>query len=534
MRSDHRPNMPDHNSNLFEYIKTKWGTESPSSVVAKIGTGDRLATEAFGLSPNTKYRSQVAQAGAIDKLLGFLIKTDKPFRDVLIPSTTTAQISCPSTWLNLLNNFCQDGFLTPESLARDVQYKIIINLGPLFQDMSNLEQRKLFGDRDMWIKSLMFFCNILSNLLSSNFDRIGDFLLKQKALQSFLVRALFLPLGEPNIAREIQEFSEKREDRVPKPDILGTSSTFAACAIKALWTKRGGKNPDLIENWAATPIAPDHPLRLMTGLLQLLQWKTHGNGWYKGGYSAALTIFLILFDKAERLSGPFGVDSVSEVLVGICRQHLIQYAPLSRDRFLVENVLTGMVATGAALMTPLVNGKQAPVDYSVAKAIRAGLFDFLIESCDTNDSRLANMIEGSIRTAKVCLVLDETQKALQELAPSIRAKVERIQDRHPVLLPPLQHIHELLDNPLVKAPPVAKTCAFCQDALPPPQNIQKCPFCKTIVYCSKECRHLNWMIHQMECPGKRKEPVAQTPEQLLADGKRFFTLHISKMLLQAS
>jgi hypothetical protein len=524
--------MSNHNKDLLEYIKTAWGTESPSTVVAKIAKGDRLATEALGLSPNAKYRAQVVQAGAVDKLLEFLIKTDKFFRDVL-PPTGDTQISCPSTWLNLVNNFCQDGFLQPESLARDVQYKIIINLGPLFQDMSNLENRILFGDRDIWVKSLMFFCNILYSLVSSNFDRIADFLLKQKTLQSFLVRILYLPLGEPEITQEIHDFSEHRDDRLPKPDIVGTASTFCACAIKALWSTRGVKNPTLIESWAATPIRPEHELRLMTGLLQLLQLKTHGDGWYQGGYSATLTILLILFDKADRLSGPFGVDSVAEVLVGVCRQHLIRYAPFARDRFFVENVLTGMVITAAAVTTPVIQGKQAPVDYSVAKAIRAGLFDFLIECCDANDPRLANAIEGSIRTLNVCLILADTQQAMQELAPSIRAKMERIQDRHPVLLPPLQHISELLGNPMIKAPPMEETCAFCQEKTTP-QTLQKCPFCKTIIYCSKDCQRLNWMIHQVECSVKRKEPVAPTPEQLLADGKRFFALHISKMLLQAS
>lgn len=516
----------------MQYLKTKWGSEPPSSVVAKIAQGDRLATEALGLSPNTKYRSQVVQAGAVDKLMEFLIKTDKDFRDVL-PPTGDLQIPCPSVWLNVLNNFCQDGFLQPESLARDVQYKIIINMGPLFQDMSNLEQRLLFGDHDIWMKSLMFFCNILCSLLSSNFDRIADFLLKQTMLQSFLVRILYLPMSEPETTRAILDFSTKRDDRLPKPDIVGTAATFCACAIKALWTKRGAKNPTLIESWAGVQIRPGHELRLMTGLLQLLQMKTHGDGWYEGGYSATLTILLILFDKADRLSGPFGVDSVAEVLVGVCRQHLIRYAPLTRDRFFIENVLTGLVTTAAAVMTPQIAGQQAPVDYSVAKAIRAGLLDFLIECCDASDPRLAKTIEGSIRTLSVCLILEETQKAMQELAPAIRAKLERVMDRHPVLLPPLQAINALLGNPLIKAAPMDESCAFCREktAL---QTVEKCPFCKTIAYCSKDCQRLNWMLHQAECAAKRKEPVAQTPEKLMEDGKRFFALHLSKLLVQAS
>lgn len=519
---------------LLNYVQTTWGTESPSSVVAKIGQGDRLATEALGVSPNAKYRSQVVQAGAVDRLLEFIIKTDKPFREVLPPSGLDDQIPCPSVWLNILNNFCEDGFLQPPSLARDIQYKIIINMGPLFQDMNNMETRELFGSRDIWMKSIMFFCNILYSLLSSNFERIGDFLLKQKMLQGFLVRVLYLPMAEPEIVREIRAFSEQRDDRIPKPDIVGTAATFCACSIKVLWTKRGPKNPTLIESYAGTPIRPEHEIRLMTGLLPLLQLKSHREGWYEGGYSAALTLFIILFDKAERLSGPFGVDSTSEILVGVCRQHLIQYAQLTRDRFFIENILTGLVTIGASLMTPNIGGRQAPVDYNVAKAIRAGLLDYFVECCDANDSRVATTLEASIRTISVCVILDDTQKALQDVAPAVRAKIERIQDRHPLLLPPIVSLQKVLQNPMIKPPPEDDTtCAFCQEKTTP-QKIHKCPFCKTIVYCSKECQRLNWMIHQMDCASKRKEPVAQTPEQLMADGKKIFALHISKMLLQAS
>jgi hypothetical protein len=521
-------------TNLLNYVKTKWGTEDPSIVVAKIGKGDRLATEALGLSPNEKYRSQVVQAGAVDRLLEVLIKTDKPFREVLPPSGLDDQIiPCPSIWLNILNNFCEDGFLQPPSLARDIQYKIIINMGALFQDMSNMETRELFGSRDIWIKSIMFFCNILYSLLSSKFERIGDFLLKQKMLQSFLVRVLYLPMGEPQIVQEIRQFSEQRDDRTPKPDIVGIAATFCACSIKTIWTQRGPKNPTLVETYAGTSITPEHETKLMTGLLPLLQLKSHGDGWYEGGYSAALTLFVILFDKTERLSGPFGVDSASEILVGVSRQHLIQYAPLARDRFFIENILTGLVAIGASLMTPILGGRQAPVDYNVAKAIRAGLLEYFVECCDANDPRVATTLEASIRTISVCVILDDTQKALHELAPTIRAKIERIQDRHPLLLPPLMNLQTVLKNPIIKSPPEDDSCAFCQEKTTP-ETIEKCPFCKTIVYCSKDCQRLNWMIHQMECASKRKEPVAQTPEQLMADGKKIFGLHVSKMLLQAS
>ena len=520
------------NANLMDYVKTKWGTEPPSSVVANIAKGDRLATEALGLSPNIQYRAQVVQAGAVDKLLGFLIKTDKPFREILPPSGGE-QITCPSVWLNVLNNFCQDGFLQPQSLARDVQYKIIINLGALFQDMSNMEHRELYGSRNVWIKSLMFFCNMLFSLVSSKYPKISQFLLRQKLLQDFLVRVLYLPLGEPEITQEIREFTETREDRLPKPDIVGTAATFAALTIKTIWTRQGPKNPTIIESYAGTTIRPEHELRLMTGLFSLLQLKTHGDGWYEGGHSATLILFLILFDKADRLSGPFGVDSASEQLVGIVRHHISQYAPLSRDRFFLENILTGLVTIGASLMTPIMGGKQAPIDYNVAKAIQAGLLDYFIECCDINDPRIATALEGSIRTVAATLILVETQTALQELAPSLQAKMDRILERHPVLLPPLNMLKELLDNPMIKAPPEDDACAFCQEKTTP-ETVLKCPFCKTIVYCSKDCQRLNWMIHQMDCAAKRKEPVAQSSEQLMTDGKKFFALHVSKILLQAA
>lgn len=244
---------------------------------------------------------------------------------------------------------------------------------------------------------------------------------------------------------------------------------------------------------------------------------------------------MILYDKADRLSGPFGVDSASEVMVRACRNHLFRTAPFTRDRFFVENILTGLVAIGSTLVTPNIGGKQVPMDYNVAKAIRAGLFDYACELCDANDPRIATALEGLIRTAAITVILDDTQKALQELAPAIAAKVDRVKDRHPLLLPPLAIIEEILANPMIKASASEDSdrCAFCQEPVTK-ETTQKCPFCKTIVYCSKDCQRLNWMIHQSTCAEKRKEPLAQTPETLMDQGKKLFALHISKMLLQAS
>lgn len=320
---------------------------------------------------------------------------------------------------------------------------------------------------------------------------------------------------------------------MPPPSIVGLSQTFAACSIKLILTKRGIKNPTLIEDFAGTPIGPEHELFLMTGILELLTTSSDP-GWYQGGYAATLSIFLILFDKAERLSGPFGVDSASEVIVPVCRKYLQRSAPFNRDRFFVENLLTSIVCVGGTLMTPSMGGRQAPIDYNVAKAIRAGLFDFLLECCDANDPRMATALEGLVRTLSATVILDETQKAMQDLAPSILAKAERVLERHPVLIPPLQNIQRIFKNPMLRISTVEdETCAFCQEKAKK-ETMQKCPFCKTIVYCSKDCQRLNWMIHQSDCASKRKEPVAQTPDQLLNDGKKMFSKHITKMLLQAS
>ena len=104
---------------VIEYTKKTWGSENPSIVVKQIGEGCRLPTEALGYSQNAKYRSQVVQAGAVDRILEFLLKTDKPFEEV----KNGGDLPCPSIWLNVLNNFCQDGFLQPQNLARDTKVR---------------------------------------------------------------------------------------------------------------------------------------------------------------------------------------------------------------------------------------------------------------------------------------------------------------------------------------------------------------------------------------------------------------------------
>jgi hypothetical protein len=510
--------------NVVEYTKTQWTSEKPSAVVEQIGQGHQLPTEALGYSPDAKYRAQVVQAGAVDRILEFMLKTNQPFDQV----KKGGDLPCPSIWLNVLNNFCQDGFLQPKSLSRDTQYKIIVNMGPLFQDMSNFERRELFGSKDYWAKCLMFFTNMLYGLLNSEYQRLGDFMLKQKLLKSFLVRVLFLEMAEPPAFQDILDF-EGRDERMPKPDIIGLSQTFCALTIKSLMVKR---EAIVAEEFAAMPIRPEHELTLRSGLFQLLG-SSNRPGWFQGGYAATMSIFILLYDRQKRLSPPFGVDSVTETIVPICRSYLVKYAPLSRDRFFFENVMTSMVAVGATLLTPSINNKQAPIDYNVAKAIEAGLMEYCVDCCDTNDSRMAKPLEGMIRTVASTVILDETCKVLQERAAAIRARVERVKERQPVLLRELILIEELLKNPIVKPPPDSETCAFCQEKTKK-ATTQKCPFCKSIIYCSEDCQRLNWMLHQADCEKTRKTPIAKSQEELHADGKVLFAKHIKKLLMQAA
>jgi hypothetical protein len=512
-------------ADVIEYTETKWGKENPSKVAAEIGQGARLPTEAFGYSNNAKYRSQVVQAGGVDRILEFLLKTDQPFVDV----KKGGDLPCPSIWLNLLNNFCQDGFLQPKSLAQNVQYKIIVNLGPLFQDMDNFEKRELFGSKDYWIKCLMFFCNMLYSLLTSEYGRIGDFLMKQRNLKSFLVRILFMEIGEPEVTKEILAFSE-RDDRMPKPDIVGLSQTFCISSIKNLMMKR---DKTVTEDFGLTPIRPEDETDFLRGIIRLLEHSERG-GWYQGGFAAALNVFILFFDRADRLSGPFGVDSCSEKLVPICSKYLTKYSPLSRDRFFYENMVTSLVAIGATLLTPIVKNKQVPIDYNVAKAVDSGLFDFFVDCCDSNDARLAKPLEGLIRTAVSTISLEETTKAMQARAPAIRARVERVKERHPVLLQELAAIEEILKNPIIK-PPADDTyaCEFCQEKTTP-EKMKKCQFCKSVIYCSEDCQKLNWLLHQTACEEIRKEPTSKSLEELHAQGKILFGKHVTKLLLQAA
>lgn len=513
---------------VIEYTKNTWTTEAPTVVVQQIGEGKRLPTEALGLSNNVKYRAQVVQAGGVDRILEFLLKTDKTFNEV----KKEGDLPCPSIWLNVLNNFCQDGFLQPQSLARETKYKIAVNLGPIFQDMSNFERRELFGSKDYWIKCLMFFTNMLSGLLTSEYQRLGDFMLKQASLKKFLVRVLFLEIAEPQVKSDIVDFGH-RDTRSPKPDVIGMCQSFCAFAIKSLTMKRGKLT---LEEFGATPVRPEHEMTLKTGILKLLE-SSDRRGWYQGGYASMLNVFLQLFDHYGRLSEPFGVEpdsSASANLTSICTKYLAKYSLLARDRHFFENMVTGIVVLGASMMTPVIKERQAPIDYCVAKAIDNDLIDYCLDCCDTYEGRITKALEGLLRgPVASCGMLEDTNKALKAKEIEIRARLERVKDRAPYLFQPAVIIEKMLDSNLGKFSPKELACEFCFEKTTE-ETMKKCPFCKSIIYCSRDCLSLNWMLHQEDCKIKRKTPLAKTKEQLFLDGKTIFTQQLTKILVQAS
>lgn len=513
-------------TDLVGYLKTKWTKEDPKEIVQQIGAGSRLPTEALVLSKDSAYRTQIVQAGAVDRILEFILKTDKPFDQV----KSGSDLICPTTWLNVLNNFCQDGFLEPESLARETKYKIVINMGPLFQDMSNVEKRQLFGSKDYWIKSLPFFTSMLSELLSSDFQELGDFLVRQASLKDFLVRVMYLQIGDPDIKSEILEYLSFRDNRIAKPDIIGVSQTYCAYSIKTLMVKRGKQ---FIEEFASTPIRPEHSLTLKAGIMQLFE-TSESDGWYKGGYSAALIIFIMLYDHYDRLSSEFGVESASAKMVTICQKHLSKHVHLVRDRYFLESVMTGIVTLSATMMTPAVNQQQAAIDYNVASSIRNGLFDFCLDVCDSNETRVATALDGVLKVVLSTASLPDTKKALENKGEAIRCRLERVLARVPYLHTGLNLVHTILKQSLPVPPPTETiSCEFCYEKCNK-GTTTKCPFCRTVTYCSKDCQRLNWMLHQKTCFEKRKTPLPKSQEEIIAEGKLIFSKHINQVLFQAS
>jgi len=512
--------------NLLKYTRTKWGTEPPSVIVERIAQGEKLPTQALALSNNATYRAQIVSAGGVEKILEFLKQSDQPFKNILPQNSKS--IPCPSIWFDVLSNFCQDGYVQPQSLARQTQYQILEALGSLlFPIMSNVKEGTLFGSRKVWIKSLMFFSSMLADLLTSEYRRLSEFLLHSKLLKTFLVRVVALPVCDPRVAKEIMDVDDPR---LPKPDILGLSQTFAASCIKYLTTKQEDRT--ILEDFMATPFKPEHELTLQTGIISVLL-KSNTSGWYQGGLAAIGNVFIQIYDRVGRLSSQLGLsnDECAAVqLVQVGGNYLME--AYGRDKFFLENVVTLLVALGASLMTPVVDGKQAPMDYNVGQAIRHGMMDFFLDIADTGDARLSKPLEGLIRLVASTVPLEDSSAALQAESANVRARMRRVQARHPYLMTSVSMIETLLKNPLIKPPSERDICSFCTEKAQAGQ-MRRCPFCMDVCYCSQDCQVLNWMLHQTICVKTRKGPSMISIEGLERQGKAIFSQYVSKILLQA-
>jgi hypothetical protein len=519
-------------SHILEYVQTQWGKQDANEVVEEIGSGKYLPTQALLLSNNQMYRSKVVEAGGLDKILEFLLQSNKSFNEVVPPS---GDLPCPSIWLQVVSNCAKDGFL-PNELSKSVQFKILNNISGVFQDMSNFDERKFFGSTDIWAKCLMFFTDLLSGLLTSQHTQLGDFLLKQKSLKEFLVRVVYLELGDAQVLTSLDDF-EERDDRVPKPDLVGTCQSNCAFAIKYLSERRG---KDVLRDFATIPISPGHDVRMATGLIKLMQ-AAKRDGWYRGGYSSMLIVFLQLYDWGGRLSGKFGVDCVSSELIAVVSQHLTKFAMYNRDRFFIENISTGLVVLGATFMTPVMKGnRQAPIDYNVAKATYTGLLEYCLDLCDCNEGRIAKALEGFLQVVSLTAKLPATKKAIRSKENEIRAKMDRVKDRLPYLFACMTSIEKIVVAAVTnedKTDDVEKievsSCEFCYEKCSK-GTTRKCPFCKSIVYCSSECLQLNWMLHQKVCSLLRKYPAPSTSKQIHQDGHTLFLRFLPKIMVQAS
>lgn len=523
---------------LIQYARVQWGNHDASEVADEIGQGKFLPTQAFLIGDCQEYRTKVVNAGAVDKILEFLLQSNEPFEKVLPDG---GDVPCPSLWMQVISNCCTDGFILPETLGRNIQARVVNNIVGVFQDMTNMEERKFFGSTDYWVKSLPFFAGLVAGLMTSQNKSVGDFLLKQESVKQFLVRVVYLEIGDPKVRGDIDNFSQ-RDKRLPKPDILGSSQSHCAFAIKSLAQTRGRQ---VLGEFAMMKISPQHEMAMGTGILKLLE-TCERDGWYQGGYSSMLTVFLQLYDWGGRLSGKFGVDCVSSTLVPICRAYLTKHAPFTRDRFFFENISTGIVVMGASFMTPVMKGnRQAPIDYNVAAATYNGLFEYCLDLCDCNDGRLVQPLEGFLKVVSMTATMPSTKKAITAREKEIRAKLERIKDRLPFLFSGVILIEQILnevcpspiangDDPEAGADSQAvPSCEFCYEKCIK-GTTKKCPFCKSIIYCSRDCLQLNWTLHQKTCLLLRKSPAPKSAQEIHADGKAIFSKHVQKILLQAS
>ena len=289
-----------NNSQLIEYLRTSWGKQDPKDTVEEIAQGKSLPIQAFLIAgpqhrkdeqdeKGEDYRSALVKAGAIDRILEFLLKSDKPFEEVLPGAGDETLVQCPSMWLQAVSCACRDGFLEPPSLQKEVQFKVVNNIQGVFQDVSNFEERKFFGRKDSWIRSLLFFLALLRNLLTSENHQMAKFLMTITPIKLFLVRMLYIEMGgvSTEVLNEIQEFEATQNMQV-----IGFCQSYSVFTIRTLTEKMGAKaaakqtkenekNKDgkkgqfkhytnaLLGEFAGMPVGPGEELMLGPGILKL-------------------------------------------------------------------------------------------------------------------------------------------------------------------------------------------------------------------------------------------------------------------------
>lgn len=557
---------------LVEYLRTTWGKQDPLDAVEEIAKGKFLPVQAFLIAgPHRQqngqedkvedYRSALVKAGAIDTMLEFLLRSDKPFEKVLPGAGDENLVQCPSIWLQAVSFACRDGFLQPPSLQKEVQFKVLNNIQGVFQDVSNFEERKLFGRRDSWTKSLLYFLALLRNLLTSKNMQMANFLVKIPPIKAFLVRMLYIELGgvPKDVLRDIRDF-----ETTQKMKLIGYCQSYAAFTIKTVTEKMGAaaaanqkkKTEDenskmirytnaLLGEFAVMPVGPGEELMLGPGILKLLE-TAKSDGWYEGGFSSTMFLFLKLYDWGGRLSGKFDVDCVSANLVPIVRDYLLKVAPDKRTNtngnYFLENVTVGLVILTASLLTPVnLKGRQAPIDYNVASAVYSGLLEYCCDICDAcNDGRFVAPLTKFLQIVFATARFPLTKKALRSKSNEIRAKIERVKERPPFLFSCLPAIEKIVDTAVAEDDDEEKTeeipkCEFCNEKCGEEcKSKTKCPFCKSVIYCSSDCLRLNHMLHQQSCILLRKYPAPKSSSEEIVDkGRELFVTHLQKLLLQA-
>ena len=514
-----------NNDRLIEYLRTTWGKQDPVDVVEEIGKGKYLPLQAFLLAKPQQqngsddkeedYRSRLVQAGFIDKILEFLLQSNKDFETVLPGAGDENLVQCPSMWLQVVSCVCRDGFLRSPDLQKETQFKVVNNIQGVFQDVSNFDERKLFGRRDSWIQSLLYFSALLRNLLTSENPQMANFLMKIPPIKSFLVRMLYMELGgvPKEVLQEIREYEMTRN-----PKIVGFCQSYAAFTIKTVTEKFGAaaaanqkKETEnnsktkhytnaMLGEFAVMPVAPGEELMLGPGILKLLE-TSKSDGWYQGGYSSTMFLFLKLYDWGGRLSGKFGVDCVASNLVPVCRDYLLKFASAKRvtdNNYFLENITTGLVVMSASLVTPVnLKGQQAPIDYNVANSIYSGLLEYCCDICDAcNDNRFVPPLTKFLQIVFAVAKFPLTKKALQSKKTDIRSRISRVKQRPPFLFSCLPIIEKIVD-----------TAVPSED--------------------SEENQQSSLSLRKYPAPKSSSEDIIQ-------NGKELFAIHLQKILLQAS